>query len=556
MEIQLWNESASTLLKIVDDPVAASFRDARGEAGSGSLTVPLTEEYKDYFTRDLVVKHVQDGEAVFAWVIEEDTVNPLADPPTVTATGRGILCWLEWATVYPARGLRRKSKDERVFGFGSGDMFEDALGVTWWSVSENERTAQLPSGWPTPSMWQIWRYPIGPDRPAGEEVWFKRGITTTVGQTVRIDATADGAVDLWVDDEKVLSVDGTDQANPGARVMQTVRIPLPAGDHWFMAKGRNHSAPDVIAAGMEDAGPAWIAIRIAKVTSDDVNDAGEPLLLTGSFGWQATTDEPGWTVGLSLNLMLSEAYDRNVDRQFWTDFSYDNDVDSNGVAWPHNVNRSWPVGTDLLEFVLDLREFEADVWATPDKVLHAAQSRGVDRSNQVHLFPAANLASYGVKRTHRVRTTAAVNTAVGWAEVQDADALEDRGRAETRIDLDSIDSIPQAIRFARNALKVLSRPATETDGDKTEVIPWEGATPYKDFGLADIVGIPDGTAVAMGITWQLSDTGDQWFLELDIAQTGARIMSQRQLQKMLNIARTGGAASSGGRIRSATKKKK
>lgn len=553
--MQLWDEPANQIIMILS-PTAATFRDARGETGSGSFTVPLTDELQTLLARDLVVKHVRDGVALFAWVIEEHTVNEMADPPTITASGRGLLCWLEWATVYPARGLRRRSKDTRIFGFGAGDVFEGALGSVWSTPYVEDRTAPtftLPAGWPDADLRAIWAAPIGAPRPADEQAWFYRGIATATGQKVRIDATGDDEVEVWLDDERIIFQDGTETKNPGSSKMTTVKMTLPPGDHWVSVRGKQLSAEDMAALSITNPGRAWVAVRIAAIT--DTDETGDLILRTGDT-WQGTLIEPGWTLGFSFRLMLDEARDRGVDRIYWTGYTFTDDADSNDVLWPHEINRTWPVGTDLLKLVNDLGETGADIWATPDKVLHAAQIRGRDLRAGVRLFPAGNLKAYGVTTKHAVRTVAPVKTGVGWTEVTQDDAAEKYGRAETRIDLTTIDSIEQGRKVAHENMGPISHPRRDTSGD-TAIVPWAGATPYKDFNLGDKVTVPDGSggvtgATVMGVTWRLGED-DDWFLDLDLAQAGARTAPKVTTQRILNIAKSGGAASADGRVSSASK---
>lgn len=552
IEVQLWDEAGTTLLAVVPDVLDAAFRDARNEPGSGSLTVPYTEQYRDFFARDLVVRHVEDGVARFAWVIEEDTVRLVDDRPTITASGRGLLCWLERAMIYPARGLKRRSSRERYFGFGASDVFSgNLLGSTWVDPQLDPNTNK-PSGWPDPFVYRIWPSNIAA-APAGQEAWFYKGFTTTTGQRVRVDATGDDVVKVWMDDELIIDQDGTDKYDPGVTMMTTVRKILAPGDHWISVYGRQLSAEDVADLGISGPGNAWVAVRVAAITND--TEDGTPLTWTYT-NWHATHEEPGWTAGFCIRQMFGEANTRNASYgNFTSDFGLD--ADSNGVPWPHNISRTWPVGTDLMKLVLDIAEMGIDFWFTPDTVLHAAFSRGEDKSNSVRLFPAANLAQYGVTRRHKVQTVAAVNTGEGWAEVSDPSAAT-HGRRETRIDMTSIGSLAQGSEAAAAALAPLAAPARETDGDRTSVISWTGARPYKDFGIADIVSVPDGaggmtTATVMSISHRRGDNGDEWSLELDLAQAGARTVSKLPDQRMLTIAASGGAASAGGRIQSATK---
>lgn len=553
IEVQLWNESGSTLLDIASEAVDFPFRDARNETGSGSLTVPYIPKYTPYLGRRLVVKIVQDGTQIFAWVMEQHTVQPFGDEPSIAWSGRGLLCWLEAATIYPARGLKRRSNTERYFGFGAGDVFTGALGSTWVSPQLDANTTK-PTGWPDTYVYRIWPSTIA-TAPAGQRAWFYNGFTTSVGQRIRIDATGDDVVKVWMDDDLIIDQDGTDKYDPGVSMMTTKRMILPPGDHWIMVYGQQLSSEDVADLGISGPGNAWVAVRVASIAND--TDDGTSITWTHT-SWNATHEEPGWTVGFCIRLARIEAANRGAAGYYnFTSEGFTSSVDSNGVAWPHNISRTWPVGTDLLKFVLDLAETGVDVWATPAQVLQAAQSRGTDKSNSVRLFPSKNLGKYGVTQRYRVRTVAAVNSGDGWIEVTDP-AAATRGRYETRIDANSINSQAQAAQFGATALAPLASPVQETDGDRTSVVPWEGAKPYKDFGIADIVSVPDGaggmtTARVMSISYRRGDNGDEWSLELDLAQAGARSASKLPDQRMLTIAASGGAASAGGAIQSATK---
>lgn len=586
-EIQIWNPDATSILKIVHDVIGPSFRDPVNEAGHGSLTVPNTAEYRELFAQNLVVKHVRIARFAepvpvltpdnpvytgretdqFAWVIEKDTV-PLTSDGTITISGRGILCWLEGGVVFPSLNvLRRRSQDVRYFGFGSSQMFAgptgDSLGVEWLVPYERERTelGGIVEGWPTATQWQIWTSPPGQVRPPGEEAWFRRGFTTDAGQSIRIDVCADDELDMWMDDELIVSMDGTNTTNPGGKIMQTIRRGLPAGTHWITVRGRNRTEEDTAALGGSSEGQAWVAVRVAKITNDE--DAGDLITMTNAATWAATTQEPGWTVGLCMLQMINEAIDRGVDRIYWTDHTYTASHDSNGVEWPHVVNRTWRVGTtDYLQLFMELTEFGADIWATPDKRLHAAAHRGVDRSETVHLRPAANLASYAVERVHKVRTYSIVSYEMGFTQVTNEEALAEHGRLETRIDAEAIDTYTQARTFALDQLQSLAQPQVDTAGNDTKVLAWTGATPYEHFWPGDTVGVPgpDGAmlpARVMAIT-NRGDRGgeDEFFLELDLAQTGARSVRQGPMQAIRTIARSGGAASASGQIKSATRREK
>jgi hypothetical protein len=556
VEVQLWDPPMTVQATVIGDALQASFRDARNETGSGTLVLPHTSANLAYFTTPYrVVKHVDDGRELFAWVVEDVRPTVTDDAPTITVSGRGILSWLEAGTVYPARGWRRRSKTDRQFGFGANDVFDGALGATF-APSQLVSTTAIPPGWPATTVERIW--PTNPNGPtaAGTEAWFIRGIVPPAGR-YRIDITGDDMCEVWLDGEKIIDFDGRDYINVGTTQSRTWRGLLSGDTHWLAVKGRQIDVVDLADLGIDpipaNTGPAWVALRLASITSD--TDAGSTYLVTGT-DWDSTLQQPGWTPAFTLRLMIDEAVFRGVDRVYWTSYAFGHETDEFGAQFPHNVNRSWPVGTDLLKLATDLVESGVDVWATPDKALHMAVQRGQDKTETVRLFPGGNLTAYGLIRRYRVRTAALVNTGDGWAEITDPDGVAQYGRVETRIDATAIDSIVQAANFAAGVLAPLAHPSLETDGDQTTLIP-ENVIPYRDFGVADVISVPDfgggyTTATVQAISWRKGDP-DQWALELDLAQQGARRASQSTTQRVLTVAQQGGAASAGGTIQSATK---
>lgn len=553
LEIQVWDVPGVTKEAIVADALDASFRDARNEAGSASITVPLTSDYLALFGTRRVVKFVDDGAERFAWAVEQANATIVGDRLVLLVSGRGLMCWLEQMTVYPAKGLRRRSVKDRFFGFGAGNFYvtgpKTALGPVFADALTAVRS-DVPPGWPVSTLTAMW--PTSPDAytAPGTQAWFYASWNEGTGKRFRIDATGDDGVEVWIDEMKIIDYGGNDKISPGQTGMATWKGILPVGGHWIMAKGRQIDVDSLEDLGLPSTGAdkAWIAVRIASITSD--SDTGVELTRT----WPSTLEEPGWTPGFAMRLMRTEAIARGFT--IYPGVTFENETDSNGAQFPHVVNRTWPVGTDLLKFATDLTDYGVDVWITPDRYMQMAVDRGVDRTAEIYLRPAGNLAAYALNRTLKVRTVGVVSTADGWLEQTDTAGIATYGRAETKIDLGTVDSLAQAEAFAAAALAPLAQPALETSGD-TSLIPWEGATPYRDFGLADSVSVPDwngGTrpATVQAIAWK-KGAPDSWYLQLDLAQTGARRASPTTNERLLTIAKSGGAASAGGNIQSATK---
>jgi len=556
---------------VFDKVVSASFRDARGETGVGSLEFPYDARYGlgssfryAVTEHERVVRHVliREGESplvLFAWVIEEVSLPAVVTPDaTVRISGRGILCWLERATIDPPRGWRRRSLRERQFGFGANDVFQSGFGDGWGNSVAVAPASSGPPEFPG-TFSPIWVAGQGTSPPPGQQGFFLKGWVESIGRRIRIDASGDDAVEVWIDGDKVIDLDGRDKADPGASMKATWRGIAAPGDHWIMVRGRQIDQDDMSDLGLAPGfqGPAWVAVRVAAVTTDDIDDIGTEIRRTDTT-WQSTVIEPGWTVGFTIRLLIAEAQVRGVNIPYFIT-SFSDALDSNGDAFPNVISRSWPVNTDMLRFATDLTEFGVDIWMEPNRHLRVAMNRGVDRTGEggVRLYPTHNLDHYRVVIKQKVRNRALVNTGDGWIEVLDSASIATHGRRETGLDLASVDSLIQANSQAQQVLTPLAWPQRQTDGNQTNLIPFTGAIPYQDFQLGDIVELPDGeggftAATVMALAWSLGEP-DRWALEADLAQKGARRPARTETQRILTIAQSGGAASAGGTIQSATK---
>jgi hypothetical protein len=559
-EIQIWDETADNMIGVAHTFVSASFRDARNECGTGRLTVPADAIFsitpaRELFKRNLVIRHVVDGVPVFAWQIEEDSTQIAADNPTITATGRGLASLYEAAAVYPGRGLKRSSSDRRLFGWGAFVPRYDNDGVTLTPPV----VADIPAGfnWPVAGGKAAWGTNLA-DAPPGQQYWLQNTFSLANGSFVRIDAVGDNAIVVWLDGVEIINQDPYAANGANYARVSTWHGNLSAGVHRIAMRGENMTEEGLVETGFPLAGPASVSLRLASAAGND--DLGTTIkeIGTGVSAWSGTFQQPGWTVGDVLMVLQYEAATRGEPHLYNAPRTFTAAVDSNGVPWPHNIDREFGVGTDnLLTVQQALAEGGIDFWVDGGISWNVAQTRGVDRTAEVTLIPAGNLGAYSLKRSHKITNAAIVKTRGGFVEVVDTASVALHGRREDRLDLASTTSTASALASAEELLSARAYPALNTDGDNTEIIPWAGAEPYKDFGIGDSISVPDGDggyvpATVMAFSYSVTQSSESWQPELDLAQTGARSVAPLPTARIAAIAKSGGAASFGGTVQSAT----
>lgn len=320
--------------------------------------------------------------------IERVAIAPGEEHDEVTTlSGRGSLARFEEAIVAQ---VPFSTADVRYFNFATPELDDSA----WTAATQNQLGQggagdpwqSYPTDWPDASAYWIWSElsDIGDFTDPGD-VYFRR--TVTVGSTniYRIFATADNAFELWVDGSLRLTSLTSGAAAFTWQQTFTVDVLLEAGDHVFAVRATNYDP----APGATDNPASFIASVYLVGTLGETTATN---LVRTNNSWEMVAypaDPPGFTAGGVLQQLVDEAKARGALDGLALDF--DEDVDTDNVAWPLTSDISVQVGLDLLSIIRQLCETYMDVGMLPGSfILRAWVSRG---STVAASFGTSNLTS-------------------------------------------------------------------------------------------------------------------------------------------------------------------
>lgn len=392
--------------------------------------------------------------------------------------------------------------------------------------------------------------------------WFRSTLTLTQPKTIRLYVSADNQVDLTLDGATVVSQSDFDSSSPSWSQFVHYTARVGAGDHVIAARVRNGKPwkAEGLSASKDDdkvsysdhglsggtkvrvtarskangltVGNDYYLRDVAKddfklaatsggsavdITADSDIDLevqrdtlggflfacreiedGKPttlLLRSDTTHWEVATQEPKHRPALIVKTLLQEGQGRNVYRlsAMATDFS--NTADSGGTPWATEVDITVKVGTTLLATIDQMVDLGADFHVDPDTAtLRAWESRGHDVSASVRFQPGNNLLSYSTVSEPKVKTAALVRSKDGWAVK--GHGQDTYGRREMYVEVGGTKSESTAAIVAG---RVLARTGKQrVTASASDCVAVDGATPYTDFAVGDIISVPSPT----GTSWK------------------------------------------------------
>lgn len=371
--------------------------------GSGSLAIrsdhPQLLENPDLLNDGNLIDVFYGDAYLHTWVVEAPKNDTTEDRQAVKAyQGRGDLCLLDNAVLYPERPVSLDTSEDRYFNFGSVDG-------PWRVTSEWDRPKQVSMRssyrWPFPSKWPkaaaaSWVWTSNPDRASKDgDRYFRATLSLDDTTKVRIFAVGDEDLMLMVDGRVVLR-----QRFDRWRRARAVNLTLTAGDHLIAARvgheyrKRHHAAGDGKGAGLLLAiatmGTKKVVTKGGTHGEREVNKVSvvrKVLLRSRTKGWLVRgprSGPPGWFPSQILSAFVSEAQDRGVLGFDGITLGYTNTHDSAGVPWRHRLSTSYKVGTGGLDLMRQLVERGVDV-AMVQGSLHAWVTRGRNLQHAVAL---------------------------------------------------------------------------------------------------------------------------------------------------------------------------
>ena len=246
LRLDIFDPLNATYLGTLDQALDAEFVDEYNGTGAGSVTVPLESADAALLAKDNVVRVIYRDAVRYAWFVETRD-RSLADGGnqyTLTASGRGLLAWLEDAVVYPQYGLADFNAPDRPFNYASAPgtfqtsgNYQDALGVTWRSDSTSR--AKLPVRWKDPLAQWIWRTNPETAVQRGTVNWFYRDFTLTDSKRIKFYASCDNTMDVFLDGNLIMSSSDFDAEAASFTQMARFTLRLGIGTHTLAARVRN-----------------------------------------------------------------------------------------------------------------------------------------------------------------------------------------------------------------------------------------------------------------------------------------------------------------------------
>lgn len=573
--------------------LSTEFIDEFNGPGLGTVTVPLDSADADLLVKDAVVRVVYRGEVRYAWFVEtrERTLGDSGNRYTLTASGRGLLAWLEDAVIYPQGGLADFNAPDRPFNFAAADgdwtasgNYAAALGVQW--KNDTTARAKLPVRWKDPSAYWIWATDPTATVKAGTVNWFRKDFTMASRAKVKFYASCDNTMDVYLDGALIMSSSDFDEQATSFSQMARFTINLGAGTHTLAAMVRNDKPwtrydvnvdadTDKVeasnhglangdqvkitdkkdAAGLSSGTTYYVRAAdvdtfklattnsdgtIVNVTSDGKVDlklqddrtagfiltayeqtsAGKDgdLVVRTNTSWEVSDTEPYWRPAMILQTLAQEAATRGVYRLGQLSYGFTTSTPTSG-SWSTETDLTLKVGSDLLTVLNDMVDLGHDFWLHPTTMqMEAWESRGTDRSASVFLDTGVNLVKFSTTVERPIKTVALVRSKRGWLRAA-ANSRTTYGWRETFLEYGNTRSESAA---KKKAERVLRRTSKTTIVANTEVVITDGAIPYVNFDVGDVVAIPNPSGEGVPNTARV--------LSISLAEDGGGVKFQPELE--------------------------
>ena len=247
LTLQVFDARNETYLGTLNQALSSEFIDEFNATGFGTVQVPLFSADADLLQKDRVVRVIYYNSVRFAWFVEtrEQVLADASNQYVLTASGRGLLGWLEDAIVYPQGGLTNFQSPDRPFNWASGPAggwrtsgnYASAVGVEW----RNDTTARknLPVRWKDRRAQWIWRTNPTANVARGTVNWFYRDFTLTESKRISFFASCDNSMDVFLDGQQIFASSDFDNEAPSFTQMSRFTIRLGVGTHTIAARVRN-----------------------------------------------------------------------------------------------------------------------------------------------------------------------------------------------------------------------------------------------------------------------------------------------------------------------------
>jgi hypothetical protein len=288
LRLDVYDATNATYQGTLTAALSSEFVDEYNQPGAGTVTVPLDSADAALLVKDAVVRVIYRDDVRFAWFVEtrERTIADNGNQYTLTASGRGLIAWLEDAVILPQGGLADFLSPDRPFNYASGPgdwrssgNYQAALGVQWKDDATGR--AKLPVRWKDPQAQWIWRTNPSTVVQRGTVNWFYRDFTLTEGKRIKFYASCDNAMDVYLDGQQIMSSSDFDKEAASFTQMARFTIRLGIGTHTLAARVKNDKP--------------WQRYDLEVATDDKVSCSGHGL----ANGTQVTITDKSGAAGLT-----------------------------------------------------------------------------------------------------------------------------------------------------------------------------------------------------------------------------------------------------------------
>jgi hypothetical protein len=243
------------------------------------------------------------------------------------------------------------------------------------------------------------------------------------------------------------------------------------------------------------------------------------LVTRTNTSWEVSSTEPYWRPALILKTLCEEAAARGVYRLDGLTYDFTTSTPSSG-SWSTEADLTLKVGSNLLTVHDDMVDMGVDFWLDPSTLeLQSWESRGTDRSATIILNTGVNLSKFTIQVERPIKTVALVRSKDGWLRTS-SNLKASNGWRETFLEYGNIKSEAKAKAQADKVLRRTGK--TQVVASGVEVVVVNGAVPYVDFDVADVISIPaaDGSG----------GLGTARVLSISLKEDGGGVVFQPELE--------------------------
>ena len=528
-ELKVYDRDGSTLRSAVSATGTRWTDELKGEGGA-SYTVPwlqsaLTSDPD--LLRDGIVKVgvplTSGGSAtqVFGWLSQPGSGVLVGDQEDAakqeTPACRGLRGLLDDWVVLHDGGFATYGGSTRSFGWMSR-TYDDSGWSTpvavRWDADSNPSRAGYPEVFGTLDPAAAWlgkSSPVTATLPDGTVNYFRGQYTNPTEQFLRVYASGDNYLDLYVNGEPWFLADDASDAYGWRDAQQDQRI-FSAGEViTFAAKVRN-------AALTTGTNPLGFILTVC--TLDANGNPDRVVFRSNATNFKVSDSVQGLTGAKILLDLRSEAIARGVSSASTMTPSFTATAATDSTAWPDLQERGWEIGTKGGQVVSDLESVSFDLDMRPSMALNAYVNQGTDKSATVAITKGVTLLSYTYDGQPVTATRLLVRMADRWLYLTDTTAEATYAPREHYLESGLTLSPESAQSYGDANLDDLARESYSYTAVIVCTTHPSSVTPYVDFGKGDLINaytykMNRQALQVVSISGEVPDDGVvRWTLEL------------------------------------------